>query len=249
MRRYSSTGRQRAQPLGSRRRRVSDRTTKPARDALPAGSSGPGAAAARSRIRARARRPPRWHSRPRTATCPGPASPPLRTPHTKRSARRPWRSRAEPSRAEPSPALPDPPRRRGAFSTTPARMAAVRPPRRELLQAPRRPLRSALRGRPAARHSPVRCPRAEGPGVPLGSAPARPPAAGRAHPVCGWAPPDWPPGGGARGRAPQEWRRGGGEAGLLQVRRGAALGRGQEAGPGSRRGRAAHRACAAVPRL
>lgn len=146
---------------------------------------------------------------------------------------------AAPGGAEPSPAQPDPARRSTARRAAPAPSAPLRPgwpPRGHPAggcDGPGgcRPLRSALRGRPAARHSPVRCPQAEGPGVPLGSAPARPPAAGRAHPVCGWAPPDWPPGGGARGRAAQEWRRGGASRrGVTtgQARRGA--GRGPAAG-------------------
>lgn len=195
----------------------------------PSGQLRPG-----GRRRSQSQSPPRWHSRPRTATCPGPTSLLLRASRTKRSARRPRRSRAQPS-----PAQPDPARRSTARRAAPAPSAPLRPgwlPRGHPAggcDGPGgcRPLRSALRGRPAARHSPVRCPQAEGPGVPLGSAPARPPAAGRAHPVCGWAPPDWPPGGGARGRAAQEWRRGGARRrGVTtgQARRGA--GRGPAAG-------------------
>lgn len=67
----------------------------------PSGQLRPG-----GRRRSQSQSPPRWHSRPRTATCPGPTSLLLRASRTKRSARRPRRSRAQPSPARPDPTRP-----------------------------------------------------------------------------------------------------------------------------------------------
>lgn len=208
----------------------------------PSGQLRPG-----GRRRSQSQSPPRWHSRPRTATCPGPTSLLLRASRTKRSARRPRRSRAQPSPARPGPPLHRPPRGPGTFSTTPARMAAARPPRRRLRRARRVPPAPFCATRTSGRQT------LTGP-LPAGGGSRRTPRLS--------------PGSAARRRARSSrmrlgasrlaawrWRAGPGRAGMAAggsesergyYRSGAAR---RWAGPGSWRGGAARCACAAVPRL
>lgn len=156
-------------------------------------------------------------------------------------------SPAQPSLTRPGPPLHRPPRGPGTFSTTPARMAAARPPRRRLRQARRVPPAPFCATRTSGRQTltdplPAGGGSRRTPRLSPGSAARRRARSSRmrlgASRLAAWR---WRAGPGRAGMAA-----GGSEAERGYYRSGAAR---RWAGPGSWRGGAARCACAAVPRL